>query len=121
MPRFKHKATKKKAFKKKATKRKATRRRPITKAPAGYKILDSSGLAVPESAAKAISPSKMRDGIGKASKAISRILEDLASSVTDGFEVKEIELTASFSAEGKFLGFGVGGATSITFRVGPSR
>jgi hypothetical protein len=38
----------------------------------------------------------------------------------DGFDINEIEIAISFSAEGKFLGFGVGGAASITLRIKPT-
>ncbi len=39
--------------------------------------------------------------------------------MADGFTIKEIELSASLNAEGKFLGFGVGGAATVTVRIGP--
>jgi hypothetical protein len=39
--------------------------------------------------------------------------------MSDEYSISEMELSASFNAEGKFLGIGVGGAKSITIRVKP--
>jgi hypothetical protein len=64
--------------------------------------------------------SKLQKGISKAREQISGVLQELLEATRDGYEVTEIELSASFSADGKFLGFGVGGEMSITFKVRPT-
>ena len=78
-----------------------------------------SGLLVPSSVAGPVPPSKLRAGLGKAKLEISRLLDDLAGSFGDGYEVGEIELTVSFSAEGKFLGIGTGGAAEVKIHLVP--
>jgi hypothetical protein len=66
-----------------------------------------------------VSASKLQKGIAKAREQISGVLQELLDATRDGYEVTEIELSASFSADGKFLGFGVGGEMSIKFKVRP--
>jgi len=90
----------------------------IEQVPSGY-TKTMTGLVVPTNVAKVVDPSKLRKGLRDAHRAIADLLEELAGSLGDGFAVREIELTASFSADGKFLGFGVGGAATVTVRMGP--
>jgi len=111
-------ASKKKASKKKASKKKASKKKVASKKATGY-ITTRGGILVPNQLSEPVSTAKIRSGISKAKDEIRRLIDDL-SELTDGFEVSEIELAASFSAEGKFLGIGVGGATTIAIRFGPS-
>lgn len=37
----------------------------------------------------------------------------------ESYSISEIELAASFGADGKFMGFSVGGATSIKIKIRP--
>ena len=92
----------------------------LSRVPAGHTSTES-GLVVPLHAVEPVQPSKLKKGYGQLKTAVRQMLQDLAEGMGDGFVVREIELTASFNADGKFLGFGVGGATSITIRVGPSK
>jgi hypothetical protein len=89
--------------------------------PPGYIRSTSSDLFVPSSSQKnAITPaSKLRDGIKKAQSEIKQSLQEIASLMTMDFAVSEIEFSVSFSADGKFLGFGVGGAASIKVKIKP--
>ena len=112
------KASKKTASKKKASKKKASKKKVASKKATGY-ITTRGGILVPNQLSEPVSTAKIRSGISKAKDEIRRLIDDL-SELTDGFEVSEIELAASFSAEGKFLGIGVGGATTIAIRFGPS-
>jgi hypothetical protein len=51
---------------------------------------------------------------------ITGILQEFANMATADYSIKEIELSVSFSASGKFLGFGVGGATSVKIKIAPT-
>ncbi|MDX1527409.1 MAG: hypothetical protein R3337_02205 [Gammaproteobacteria bacterium] len=65
-----------------------------------------------------VPPAKIRSGLSKAQDEIKKLMEAL-SELTEGYTVSEIELAASFNADGKFLGIGVGGATTIKVRFRP--
>jgi hypothetical protein len=114
---------------KKAAKKQASLGRPMAAAkkiarPAGYTVSHGGRVLVPEpvarKAAEGIVPaSKLQNGIAKAREQISGVLQELLEATRDGYEVTEIELAASFNADGKFLGFGVGGEMSICFKVRP--
>jgi hypothetical protein len=68
----------------------------------------------------AVTPAgKLKEGMAKAQSEIRESLQELASVLTMDFEISEIELSISFSADGKFLGFGIGGATSIKVKIKP--
>jgi len=66
-----------------------------------------------------IPATKLRKGLAAAQTEIKESLQEIATLLTLDFEVSEIELSISFSADGKFLGFGVGGATSIKVKIRP--
>jgi hypothetical protein len=86
----------------------------------GYKE-NGDGLLVPQDTVieKPISPKKMQDGIRSAQLQIKKTLNELAQIFTEDLELSEVELTLSFSAEGKFLGFGAAGKFSIKVKVKP--
>lgn len=116
-------AKKKVSFRKKAARRTGgagpTRKRKTAKkkaVPPGY-AKRSSGLLVPGNQVP-VAPAKIKSGLSRARKEIDGLIKAL-SDMTDGYSVSEIELAASFSADGKFLGIGVGGATTITIRFTP--
>ena len=101
------------ARKKKAAKK--TKRRPL-----GY-LQSAGGLLVPAAISEEVTPvppAKIRSGLSKARTEIKKLMEEL-SELTEGYTVAEIELAASFNADGKFLGIGVGGATTIKVRFRP--
>ncbi|PKN68655.1 MAG: hypothetical protein CVU54_13560 [Deltaproteobacteria bacterium HGW-Deltaproteobacteria-12] len=89
--------------------------------PSGYSISADGLLLVPSSSKyPSITPaSKLRDGITKAKNEIRQSLQEIATLMTMDFEISEIEFSVSFSADGKFLGFGVGGAASIKVKIKP--
>jgi hypothetical protein len=84
----------------------------------GYEPTES-GLYIRPST-KPIPPNKLRAGFAKAKNEIKRIVDDITGTLTGDYVISEISLSASFSADGKFLGFGVGGAGSITIKIIPS-
>ena len=119
---------KKKASKKKIAKKKATRHgashlsrtagKVLSKKPSGYTKTENN-ILVPDSVAKPVSASKLRKGITAAKNEINNILEDIVSTMNGRYVISEIELSASFNADGKFMGFGVGGATTIKIKITP--
>jgi hypothetical protein len=78
-----------------------------------------SGLLVPRSAMDTVKPDAMKKGIKIASEKIREMLNEFKSILTTDYGISEIKITASFDAEGKFLGFGVGGAASIEVTIKP--
>jgi hypothetical protein len=117
------KTTTKKAVKKSASLGRATAAKKVPR-PAGYTVSPGGRVWVPEPIAKkaaegVVPASKLQNGIARAREQISGVLQELLEATRDGYEVTEIELAASFNADGKFLGFGVGGEMSICFKVRP--
>ncbi|MBI3790920.1 MAG: hypothetical protein HY275_08575 [Gemmatimonadetes bacterium] len=86
--------------------------------PPGY-ARHSSGLTVPDSVVAPVPASKLRAGIRAARTQIDESLDELVQVLAGPYRIKSIEVQVSFSAEGKFLGFGVGGATSIKLVIEP--
>jgi len=79
------------------------------------------GVVLPASADDSLVPaSKLRQGLKNAKLEIQNVLGDLASMITEEYRIAEIELSASFSADGKFLGFGIGGDASIKVKIRPA-
>ncbi len=87
--------------------------------PSGF-TQTASGIVVPDSAQAVIPASKFKKGLDSAKGAIRESISEFAEFMTQDMEVSEIELSVSFSAEGKFLGFGVGGATTVKITIRPS-
>jgi hypothetical protein len=83
--------------------------------------LTAGGILVPERFASGIpvKADKLKDGIGAANKKISELVQEIVDTATTDYTISEIELTASFNAEGKFMGFGVGGEVSIVIKIKP--
>ncbi len=113
-------AKKKTATKKKpATKKTTAKKKPATKKTAsmeepGYTRIGK--LYVPHDVANVVPASKLRKGFAKAGDEINITLDDITSKI---YGITEIELSASFNANGKFMGFGVGGAASIKIKFAP--
>jgi hypothetical protein len=121
---------KKAAAKKAPAKKAAPSARPTTgawrpsvngKPISGY-TLGPNGMYLPIAIVKpaVVSSSKLRDGLEAAQGQIKKTLQGFAAVFTQDFEVSKISLTLSFSAEGKFLGFGAGGAMSVSVEIEPS-
>lgn len=110
------KATKKAAAKKvvrKSVAKKAT----IPRVPSGYVLKPGAKLLTPSSFV--VEPSKIKSGLAKAKDEIDGLIQEIVDIATTDYEISEIEFAASFSAEGKFLGVGVGGSATVTFRIRP--
>ena len=100
------------------TRKKAAAKKALPKKPAGYSTTES-GILIPDKSAPPVPASKLRSGFKNAKKEINSVIEEIVSTMTDNYVISEIELSASFSADGKFLGFGVGGAASIKIKIKP--
>ena len=106
--------------KKKASKVAAKKKVGRKKTPQGYSK-SSGGVLVPEkgnTVETPVPPSKIRAGLANSKNELEKLMEDL-SDMTDNYTVSEIELAVSFSADGKFLGVGIGGASTIKIRFRP--
>ncbi len=93
----------------------------VKTAPSGWKR-NAGGLVLVGERINFVSltpASKLRKGLSAAQAEIKESLQEIATLLTLNFEVAEIELSISFNADGKFLGFGVGGATSIKVKIRP--
>jgi hypothetical protein len=66
-----------------------------------------------------VEPNKLRRGLHEARRQLDDTLDELLRTLTGEYEISEIKLIASFSADGKFLGFGVGGAASMEITIRP--
>lgn len=84
-----------------------------------------SGLFVPaelvsiSQANRPITAPKFAKGIGELFDELGSLSKAGTFDIEGNFEVRDITLTASFSADGKFMGFGIGGAASIAITLGP--
>jgi hypothetical protein len=111
------KAAKKPAAKKASAKKVAAKR--LKPLPAGYVLRPGTKLVVPSSSV--VEPSKIRKGLAKAKDEIDGLIQEIVDISTTEYEVAEIEFAASFSADGKFMGVGVGGSATVTFRIRPCK
>ena len=80
----------------------------------------AGGIFVPSKMVKPIPASKLRKGFETAKAEIKGMIDEVASILTSEYNIKEIELEVSFNADGKFMGFGVGGAASIKIKIAPT-
>jgi hypothetical protein len=85
--------------------------------PKGYKI--QNGIYCPETFNTPIPAGKFQAGFEKAIKEIGHLIASIAP-LKHYASIKELELTVSFRADGKFIGFGIGGAASLLIRIDPS-
>jgi hypothetical protein len=68
---------------------------------------------------KAVEASALIGGLRHSKTEITTVLREFAAMATTDYRVNEIELSLSFGSDGRFLGFGTGGATSVKIRIAP--
>ena len=91
-------------------------------APRGGYVPTSAGVLVPARyAEKPVPSNKLVRGLTAARSQIEKAIGELASIMTEDYRIDEIEFSVSFDADGRFLGFGVGGAASIKVKIKPAR
>ena len=123
--RAKRKTAKKRVARKRTVRKKTARTKRVSKKrvarrPSGY-VESDSGILIPEGHTEPVPPAKLRKGLQKAKKEVVGMISDIIETMTGDYVIGEIELTASFDASGKFMGFGVGGAASIKIKIVPDR
>jgi hypothetical protein len=124
-PAAKRPATRRPTAKKAAMKRSAKVHRPQSSSRLeryrGYKPLGDGVILVPDDGrpGNIVPPDKLAEGLSKAQRQIRKAIEEMVKVMTMNFSIHEIEFSASFSADGKFLGFGVGGEASIKVTIRP--
>lgn len=126
------------AAKKSAVKKMVVPKRPVAKKaaarPAAKKAIfaakpelgynqSKGGILVPAGSESPsyVSTGKLQAGIENAKDQIKGTLQNIAAVFTQDFEVSEIELSVTFTADGKFLGFGTGGAMSVKVKISPTK
>ena len=69
-----------------------------------------------------VDPFALKKGIEMAKGQIRSMVDEITGVLSnDKHTVTEVQLSLSFSADGKFLGFGHGGATSVSIKIAPSQ
>jgi hypothetical protein len=94
-------------------------RRVVKTAPSGFQE-SPSGVYIPISLAKPVPPSNFSKGLKAAKSAITSAIEEFGGFLTQDMDIAEIELSASISAKGEFLGFGVAGDASVKIKIRPA-
>lgn len=105
------------------TSQRAAKKRELINAPNPLGYEEKNGVYRPVEHKKStsyVATGKLQAGIESAKDQIKGTLKNIASLFTQDFEVSEIELSVTFTADGKFLGFGTGGAMSAKVKIRPS-
>ena len=81
----------------------------VSPPPTGYGQNPGGSVLVQNVVAKEtpVPASKLKQGMATAQIEISRLIHELAETMTTDFEITEMELAMSFNAKGEFMGFGV--------------
>ena len=66
-----------------------------------------------------LSASQLKAGVRQANRALAEVIEQFGSTIEGGYDISELEVSVSFGDDGKFLGFGKGGALSMTLSITP--
>jgi hypothetical protein len=111
-----------KRFKKTASKKSPTKKvakKAVSKSVRGYSQYQR-GLHLPDLSkenltVQIVKPSKLVEGIRRAKDDISSVVAEITSIPN----VSAIEFTLGFSFDGKFMGFGLGGDTSVKITITP--
>jgi hypothetical protein len=112
-------AKKKVAARKKIAAKKAVAKRGTIRKPEPGFDRTKNGILVPSDREKPVPASKLRTGFRNAKKEIESMIEEVVGTMAQNYVICEIELAASFNADGKFMGFGVGGAATMKIKVRP--
>jgi hypothetical protein len=83
-----------------------------------YKYVNHGGILVQKSDLNPVPVAKLNKGLERAKRDIKKLLSVLTVSFQD-YSITQIQFSISFDAEGKFLGIGVGGSTSVTVTAEP--
>jgi len=86
-------------------------------APASHMPETHPRMAAPSDNLQPVQPYKLKKGLEAAREDINKTIEAIANTLADCYNVIDVELAVSFDADGKFLGFGPGGAATIKIRI----
>ncbi len=70
---------------------------------------------------KTVSAAALKKGFERARNEIVGMCDEISALTTGRYNIGQVELTVSFNANGEFIGFGIGGATSIKITIIPSK
>ena len=77
--------------------------------------------AKPECPMGVVCPEQLKKGVKKARKQIMGITQEISGIAGKDDTIREIEFSASFGADGRFLGIGTGGEASIKIKMSPKK
>ena len=66
-----------------------------------------------------VNAQQLKAGIGQANKALAEVIEQFGHTLRGDYDIGAIEVTVSFGEDGRFLGFGAGGAASMKLSLTP--
>lgn len=62
---------------------------------------------------------RLKNGVRDANRALAEVVEQFGHTLEGGYDISELEVTVSFGDDGRFLGFGQGGAAAMTLSITP--
>jgi len=62
---------------------------------------------------------RLKEGVAQANRALAEVIEQFGSTLSGDYDISALEVMVSFSEDGRFLGFGQGGAATMTLSVTP--
>ena len=90
---------------------------PRSSAPSFNGSRSAAPSAAPESVL--VSAENLKKGIKAANRALADTLEEFGKGICGDYDISALELPVSFSADGRFLGFGKGGSLTINLTMTP--
>lgn len=69
--------------------------------------------------ARPVPVARLKEGVAQANRALAEVIEQFGSTLSGDYDISELEVMVSFSEDGRFIGFGAGGACTMTLSVTP--
>lgn len=69
--------------------------------------------------ARPVPVARLKEGVAQANRALAEVIEQFGSTLSGDYDISTLEVSVSFSEDGRFLGFGQGGAATMTLSVTP--
>jgi len=76
---------------------------------------------LPQEQQRTVSAAALKRGFERARDEIAGMCDEISALMVGRYTIGKVELTVSFNAAGEFIGFGAGGAASITITIIPSK
>lgn len=74
---------------------------------------------MPARTAAPVPLARLKNGVRDANRALAEVVEQFGHTLEGGYDISALEVTVSFADDGRFLGFGKGGAASMTLSITP--